>query len=100
MQGRDLRAWREARGLSVKAAALLLAAAPDTVKSWEAGRRPIADHVPLLLAALELQDAARAVLAARAGSMQRTPFGILPSPHELVAGSALAELEAALSALG
>lgn len=100
MQGSELRAWRERRGLSVKACAVLLAAAPDTIKSWELGRRPVGDHVPLLIAAIALQDAARRVLAARAGSLERTPFGILPAPHDLVAGSALAELQAALSAMG
>jgi transcriptional regulator with XRE-family HTH domain len=99
MTGADLRAWREARGLSVKACAVVLAAAPDTIKSWETGRRPVGDYVALLIAAIALRDAARQVLGARAGSLQRTPYGVLPAPHDLVAGHALAELEAALAAM-
>jgi DNA-binding XRE family transcriptional regulator len=96
----DLRAWRSARGLSLKAAALLLHCAPDTLKSWEAEHRPVPDWLPAMLAALALRDAVRALLAARAGVVSKTSMGILPSPHELVRASAIAEVEAALSAMG
>jgi hypothetical protein len=96
----DLRAWRTERDLALKQAALLLRCAPDTLKSWEAGHRPIPDWVVSMLAALELRDAVRALLGARAGVVTKTSLGILPAPYELVRASAIAELEAALSAMG
>ncbi len=100
MTGDDLRAWRERRGVTQKVVARLFACTPDAVQSWELGRRAVPEHVARMVAAIALADAVRGLLGARAGVIQRTPWGVLPAPHELVAAEAIARVEAALSAMG